>query len=141
MKTQRGLYFGRGFEFTMNSQQQRKVAQKNIDKDIDVEGFGTQEPPKEEVCVDIFVAEHCFVCEYAHEIAALIENDFADVKLRVIDINKTEEAIPEAVFATPTYLLNGRVWSLGNPSPEQVQERLSELLGPCKPLSTKSCRC
>lgn len=81
----------------------------------------------DKVTVDIFVSQHCFVCEYSQEIAALIEQNFSDVQLRVIDIN-SEEDIPEAVFATPTYLLNGRVWSLGNPSPEQVTERLTELL-------------
>lgn len=116
--------FGRGFEFVMDSQQQRNVTEKD-------RGFHHSEPQdlsEDNICVDIFVAEHCFVCEYAHEIAELIESDFADVKLRVIDINKTEESIPDAVFATPTYLLNGRVWSLGNPSPEQVRERLTELL-------------
>lgn len=109
----------------MNSQKKRAVIQENRD----VEYLDIEEPPKhEKICVDIFVAEHCFVCEYAHEIAELIESDFTDVRLRVIDIDKTDEAIPDAVFATPTYLLNGRVWSLGNPSPEQVRERLSELV-------------
>lgn len=85
-------------------------------------------PPKEKVRVDIYVAKHCFVCDYAWEIAELIERDFSDVELQVIDVNSNEHEIPEAVFATPTYLLNGRVWSLGNPYPEQVVERLTELL-------------
>ena len=43
----------------------------------------------------------------------------------MVDMETTTEAIPEAVFATPTYLLNGRVWSLGNPSPAKVQETLT----------------
>jgi hypothetical protein len=37
------------------------------------------------------------------------------------------EASPEAVFATPTYLLNGRRWSLGNPSPAKVQETMTRM--------------
>lgn len=108
----------------MDSQRQRKLTQKNLDvKHSDLHNTG-----EHDVCVDIFISEDCFVCDYAHEIAELIENDFSDVTLRVIDIHKTEEAIPDSVFATPTYLLNGRVWSLGNPSPDQVRERLTELL-------------
>ena len=83
---------------------------------------------KKAVRVEIYVAEHCFTCEYAREIADLIERDFSEVELQVIDINSEDHEIPEAVFATPTYLLNGRVWSLGNPYPEQVKERLTELL-------------
>jgi|GEM_PF-3531132 len=39
-------------------------------------------------------------------------------------VTSTEEHIPEVVFATPTYLLNGRSWSLGNPSPQQVADML-----------------
>lgn len=83
---------------------------------------------KIDVCVDIFVSEHCLVCEYAYEIAELIQRDFSAVQLRVIDIQNTAEIIPDSVFATPTYLLNGQVWQLGNPSPEQVSEKLTDLL-------------
>lgn len=83
--------------------------------------------PAAKVVVEIFVAEHCFVCDYAYEVADTIRRNFPTVDLRVIDIQKTTQPIPERVFATPTYLLNGRVWSLGNPSPQQVQETLTEL--------------
>lgn len=75
--------------------------------------------------VEIYVAENCMPCAYAHEVAASIRADFPAVRLSVINLSKTSEAIPEAVFATPTYLLNGCLWSLGNPSPADVQERLS----------------
>jgi len=77
------------------------------------------------VQVDIYVAEHCMTCAYAYEVADTIRAEFPGVDLRVINLSRTSEAIPDAVFATPTYLLNGRLWSLGNPSPEDVQERLS----------------
>jgi hypothetical protein len=47
----------------------------------------------------------------------------------LIDLADAQEPIPEAVFATPTYLLDGRLWFLGNPSPDQVRARLSSLEG------------
>lgn len=47
--------------------------------------------------------------------------------MRLVDVHKTEEASPELVFATPTYLLNGRIWPLGNPSPEKVNETFRNL--------------
>lgn len=78
--------------------------------------------------VDIYVAEHCRVCQYSLEVARRIEADFPHVTLRVVDIARTTEPLPEAVFATPTYLLNGRLWSLGNPSPEDVEERLTVIV-------------
>jgi hypothetical protein len=82
-------------------------------------------PPIE---VTIYVTQHCPICAYASEVAENIRHDFPQVELRIIDLATTSEPIPEAVFATPTYLLNGRVWSLGNPSPQQVTTTLHQLL-------------
>lgn len=70
----------------------------------------------------IYVAGHCANCLYAYTVAKAVQQDFPAVDIRIVDLEATHEAIPEAVFATPTYLLNGRVWSLGNPSPQKVRE-------------------
>lgn len=86
---------------------------------------GQDDRPAKAIRVEIYVTEHCRICEYAYEVAKVIRSDFPEIELRVIDLAQATEEIPEAVFATPTYLLNGRLWSLGNPSPEDVQERLS----------------
>lgn len=63
------------------------------------------------------------MCAYAYRVAEEIRRDFPAVKVRLITFNVTQEAIPEAVFATPTYLLNGRIWSLGNPSLKKSTQR------------------
>lgn len=70
----------------------------------------------------IYIAEHCEVCQYALEVADWIRKSYPHVDLQVVDINQTTEPVPESVFATPTYLLDGRVWSLGNPSNAKVHE-------------------
>lgn len=75
----------------------------------------------------IYVAPHCSVCAYAYEVAEDIKQRFPDVNLKLVDMESTTEPIPETVFATPTYLLNGRVWSLGNPSPDMVVDTFSKL--------------
>jgi hypothetical protein len=75
----------------------------------------------------IYVAQHCSTCDYTYEVAAAIRREFPQVNIQIVDMEQTTEVIPDVVFATPTYLLNGRVWSLGNPSPAQVQETLSSL--------------
>jgi hypothetical protein len=80
------------------------------------------------VKVEIYVADHCRICDYTSEVAAAIRSDFPEVELEIIDMTAPQRPIPEVVFATPTYLLNGQVWSLGNPSPEDVRNRLSEAL-------------
>lgn len=77
--------------------------------------------------VEIYVHRHCANCAYAAEIAELIRRDYPAIAMRVVDLAETNEPAPEAVFATPTYLLDGRVWFLGNPSPQQVHACLREL--------------
>ncbi|MEZ4658491.1 MAG: hypothetical protein R2911_13035 [Caldilineaceae bacterium] len=81
-----------------------------------------------DIRVEIYVAAHCPICAYSYEIADFIRAHFPAVALRIINIGATDEPIPEAVFATPTYVLNDRIWSLGNPSPAQVREKLCALL-------------
>lgn len=92
------------------------------------EGQMRSSAPLSDVVLEIFVSQHCFVCEYAYEVAAMIRRDFPTVRVSIIDIHQTTEPIPERVFATPTYLLNGEVWSLGNPSIEKIVETLSEVV-------------
>lgn len=70
----------------------------------------------------IYVAEHCMNCAYAYEVAERIMQDYPQVSLQIVDVNRPDVVVPESVFATPTYLLNGRVWSLGNPSSEKIRE-------------------
>jgi predicted thioredoxin/glutaredoxin len=82
----------------------------------------------EQAFLKIYVSCHCSTCAYAYMVAEAIRRDFPTVDVSLIDIHETQEAIPEAVFATPTYLLNGRVWSLGNPSPEKINETLQNFV-------------
>lgn len=76
----------------------------------------------------IYVSAHCPVCEYAFEVAEIIRRKFSQVQVRLVDIQGSQEKIPEAVFATPTYLLNGRLWSLGNPSLEKIYETFQNFI-------------
>ena len=69
----------------------------------------------------IYVSEHCPVCLYAREVADMIRAQYPSVVVDVIDVVESRGAVPEVVFATPTYVLNGRVWSLGNPSQEMIR--------------------
>ncbi|GAB4431752.1 MAG: hypothetical protein Kow0031_12950 [Anaerolineae bacterium] len=70
--------------------------------------------------LNVYIAEHCPGCAEARQVAAAIARDYPHVAVAVIDIGQPGVAVPEAVFATPTYLLNGRVVSLGNPGPTDI---------------------
>jgi hypothetical protein len=78
--------------------------------------------------VDIYIAEECPICQYAFEVAAMIQDDFPSVDVHLIKMDEPNVTIPECVFATPTYLLDGDRWSLGNPSPDRIREVLANAL-------------
>jgi hypothetical protein len=103
---------------------------------LETRGAAGAEPAAPQACqctaapthrVTIYVLPDCGNCDYAREIAALIRHEYPQVEIAVVDLANPAEPVPDAVFATPTYLLDGRLWSLGNPSPEQVRERLDQL--------------
>ena len=74
----------------------------------------------------IYVATHCGSCAYAYRVADEIRNSFPTVDVELVDIEVTPEVIPDEVFATPTYMLNGRIWSLGNPSEKMICDAFGE---------------
>jgi hypothetical protein len=66
--------------------------------------------------LEIYVTPDCLGCETARRLAESVymrAKQYAEV--RVIDLSVTGAERPSAVFAVPTYLLDGRVISLGNP--------------------------
>jgi hypothetical protein len=73
------------------------------------------------------VLGECANCVHARRVADAIRREYPQVTVRLVDLEKPEEPIPDAVFAAPTYLLDGRVWSLGNPSPQEIRDTLSIL--------------
>ncbi len=76
----------------------------------------------------IFVIEDCPGCVEARRIAAWVAQNYANLKVEIIDLNAPEVVVPEAVFATPTYMLNNRIVSLGNPSPAEVARWADEAM-------------
>ncbi len=74
--------------------------------------------------MEIYISDHCATCDYAYKVAAIIRRDFPHVDVYIISINAEDVTVPESVFATPTYLLDGRRWSLGNPSLEEIRRML-----------------
>ena len=77
-------------------------------------------------CVlEIYVAGNCFGCATAREMAACLRaRTRPDLDVRLIDLAAPGAVRPPAVFAVPTYLLDGRVLSLGNPEAAWLRDRL-----------------
>ena len=74
----------------------------------------------------IYITENCPGCDEARKIAAYVERDYPEIEVEVINIIDSQAVVPEAVFATPTFMLDDRIVSLGNPSPKQVAQWLDE---------------
>ena len=76
----------------------------------------------------VYITENCPGCDEACQIAAHVEQDCPEIEVEVIDIMDSQAVVPEAVFATPTFRLDDRIVSLGNPSPEQVARWLDDVI-------------
>lgn len=66
--------------------------------------------------LQVFVADHCQTCDYIEPLLAELRQNCPLVRIEIVNLGEPGSQRPAAVFATPTYILNGRVISLGNPS-------------------------
>ncbi len=74
----------------------------------------------------IYVRIGCTGCAEAELTANHIEETYPHISVEVVDIDDPHTTVPDAVFATPTYMLNNRVVSLGNPDISDIEMWLSE---------------
>lgn len=76
--------------------------------------------------LDIYVTPGCLGCDRARQLAQEVRaRGLPSVEVNLIDLSDPVVVRPEAVFAVPTYLLNGKVLSLGNPELEWLCQQLA----------------
>lgn len=73
----------------------------------------------------VYVARHCESCVEALRLAAEVRQKCQAVTVEVIDLDAEESQNWDDVFSVPTWLLDGSVISLGNPSVEELEARLA----------------
>ena len=79
--------------------------------------------------LDVYIAEECWACEEARRIVSDLSPNFPTIDFELRDVS--DERKPSQVFATPTYVLNGRTIFLGNPTREELSQKLEAAqLGP-----------
>lgn len=79
--------------------------------------------------LEVYVSSECPNCDEAVRLAAEAAARYPNVMVRIIDLGQLDgNPPPDPVVAVPTYLLNGRVVSLGNPYPEELFARLHEVV-------------
>ena len=76
--------------------------------------------------LDVYITNDCWSCEESERIVLDVSAKIPEVNVEFIDMEKTVNK-PENVFAVPTYLLNGKVISLGNPTREELYQKITAL--------------
>jgi hypothetical protein len=59
----------------------------------------------------------------------VVKERLPEVRVRLIDLSDPGVSRPKMVFAVPTYLLNGKTYSLGNPGEAKLMGDLEETIG------------
>lgn len=82
----------------------------------------------------VYVSGRCSLTEHVTLVTAVVRRELSCVMVEIVDVDTTQESLPDVVFSVPTYTLNGRVVSLGNPDARFVQQlrALLEQEGSCK---------
>ena len=78
------------------------------------------------VTLKVYVEEDCWSCSESRRIVQEIALQFPQVAIELIDLSSQHH--PDNVFAAPTYMLNGRIISLGNPYPKDLKQKLQDAL-------------
>ena len=77
----------------------------------------------------VYVEAGCSTCRRAVDIARKVDGAYAGVAVRVIDTGRAE-GIAADVFAVPTFVLDGKLLSLGNPREQDLQRAIEAALRP-----------
>ncbi|MEX2229978.1 MAG: thioredoxin family protein [Dehalococcoidia bacterium] len=72
----------------------------------------------------LYVQDGCPSCRAALEVFERIA-ERSDIDARVIDLGLSCDEKPDAVFAVPTFTLDGQVVSLGTPSWDEITSLLA----------------
>ncbi|CAN5679176.1 hypothetical protein BH23CHL4_BH23CHL4_01880 [soil metagenome] len=79
--------------------------------------------------LEVFVGPGCVASDDARALVNRIRSvSLPGLETRLIDLSAPNARRPGTVFAIPTYVLDGAVVSLGNPSEEWLVDRIRQAL-------------
>jgi hypothetical protein len=73
----------------------------------------------------IYIGQHCWSCEEAVRLADEVRKTFPSLTVELIDLDVEGNQNVDNVFSVPTYVLDGRTISLGNPSRDELFAEVS----------------
>lgn len=74
--------------------------------------------------LDIYYDHSCPTCDYAIRIAQMVREKMPNIIVTLIDLSESNTPRPDFIFAVPTYVLNDKTYSLGNPDEVALMDRL-----------------
>jgi hypothetical protein len=77
--------------------------------------------------LQVYVEDGCQTCDRAVRLVKDVESEYPQLAVRVTDIGGSA-CDRSDVFAVPTYVLDDRVFSLGNPQPDHLRREIESLL-------------
>jgi predicted thioredoxin/glutaredoxin len=78
--------------------------------------------------LDIYIHQSCPGCAQAQKLASLVQESLPGLEVRIFDLTHPNIKKPSSVFAVPTYILDGKTLSLGNPNFKDLVLRIEERL-------------
>ena len=72
--------------------------------------------------LDVYIEDTCWACAESRRIVADITDKVPSVDIELRNLDDVRR--PGAVFATPRYVLDGRCMYMGNPTREELIEKL-----------------
>ncbi|MER3459356.1 MAG: hypothetical protein C4309_12650 [Chloroflexota bacterium] len=79
------------------------------------------------VTLRVYVDRDCWNCQEARALAQEMAAMFPSLRVELIDLEQAGSR-PDTIFATPTFVLNDRVISLGNPSRAALCQHILQAL-------------
>jgi len=75
----------------------------------------------------IYISAHCFGCDTAVQRAKRLRALRPEIPVTLVDIEAPDAEVPPKIIGTPIYTWNDRVVFLGNPSEQELLERVEKL--------------
>ena len=80
--------------------------------------------------LEVFVGPGCDASNRARDLfERMRQAAIPGLETRLTDLSSPAATRPRSIFAVPTYTLNGRVISLGNPTEDCLLDLIQEVLG------------
>lgn len=78
------------------------------------------------VKLQVYIKDDCWTCAESRRIVADIAPQFPQISVELVDMETSN--LPQDVFAVPTYVLDGRVISMGNPYRDVLRREIKDAL-------------